>query len=155
MQHVLQTFSIGGNQFAAYLPAQVRSILDFIDMRLINLAYSNEIRRATFLATVIHLEGRSNVYRDWIQQEIIKYESNDDVFCEEFLRGVIFIGGTKKQNLEILPDALDFLHSRGMMWTEVLDVDGMEDCPLPGPFLVSGRQILEIFGLYEILTAHS
>ena len=98
---------------------------------------------------MIWLGGQVKVTRDWLQQIIETYQSSDDVFCETFLGGVIFTGSSGKDNVEILPDAVQLLQSWGTTWTEVLDVDSKGNIPLPGPYLALGGHLLEIFRLYD------
>lgn len=130
----LRIFSVRGNQFAALHPAQsIRTEYDGPDS----------------FATVIWLEGQVKVTRDWLQQIIETYRSSDDVFCETFLGGVVFTGSSGKNNVEILPDAVQLLQSWGTVWTEVLDIDSTGTVPLPGPYLALGGHLFEIFRLYD------
>lgn len=71
------------------------------------------------------------------------------MFCETFLGGVIFTGSSGKDNVEILPDAVQLLQSWGTVWTEVDDIDSTGNVPLPGPYLALRGHLLEIFRLYD------
>ena len=42
----------------------------------------------------------------------------DDVFCDDFLNGIIFIGSTNNAHAEICPDAKLFLESMGTVCFE-------------------------------------
>lgn len=71
------------------------------------------------------------------------------MFCEKFLGSVIFAGSSGKDNVEILPDAVQLLQSWGTVSTEVLNVDSTGNVPLPGPYLALGGHLFEIFRLYD------
>lgn len=97
-EDTFRIFSVRGNQFAALQPAQ---------------SFRTEYDGPDSFATVIRLEGQVKVTSNWLQQIIETYRSSDDVFCETFLGGVVFTGSSGKNNVEILPDAVQLLQSWG------------------------------------------
>jgi hypothetical protein len=92
------------------------------------------------------VEGQSSVTKDWLQQELANFRLTDDVFCIEFLSGVMFTRVAPGADLDITPDASKLFRSLGTNWIEVSNAK--VTLP-PGPYLTSGRQLLEVFKLYD------
>ncbi|KAL8713801.1 MAG: hypothetical protein Q9225_006711 [Loekoesia sp. 1 TL-2023] len=103
--------------------------------------------RPRSLATVIDVGNENWITEDWIRQKLENYRSADDVFCDEFLDGVILIGGTTL--LTISRDASHYLKSLGTTWVEISDLHAAAPTPGPGPYLASGGQLLEVHRLYD------
>ena len=100
---------------------------------------------------MIPLGCYGHVTEIWLRQTLENYRSNDDVFRDDFLKGVIFSGVTRGSSLDISPEANELLESLGTSWIEILDVNDGEDTPLPGPYVTAGHHLLEIFRLYDDL----
>ena len=100
---------------------------------------------------MIPLGCHDHVTELWLRQTIENYRTNDDVFRDDFLKGVIFSGVTNGSSLEISPAAKELLESLGNSWIEILDVNDGDDTPSPGPYVTAGHHLLEIFRLYDDL----
>lgn len=87
--------------------------------------------------------------KKWLVDSIDSWRSQDDVFRDDFLGGIAFIGVEKKEDLKIDPDAQTFLALLGIRWTDVFSLEDTEAVPLPGPYLVSSRHLFEIRRLYN------
>ena len=98
---------------------------------------------------MIALDGHTTVTRDWLSGVLDRYRSADDVFCDAFLRGVIFTGASDRSNITILPDAWQLLISLGTTWTDTLNLADAGEIPKPGPYIASDQVLLEIFRLYD------
>ena len=79
-------------------------------------------------------------------QVLEAYRSADDVFCDDFLNGVIFTGVT---NGHISQAARKLLESLGNSWIETIDTGGADDIPPPGPYVTAEQHLLEVFRLYN------
>lgn len=99
---------------------------------------------------MIPLNGHGYVTETWLRQTIENYRSRDDVFRDDFLKGVIFSELTKGSSLGISPAANNLLESLGTCWIGTYDVNDGDD-PLPGPYVTDGHHLLEIFRLYDDL----
>ncbi len=97
--------------------------------------------------TVIPLDGLDRVTKTWLQQVIETYRSGDDVFCDDFLDGVIFIGN--ESTIDFSHDASDLLKSPGTTWIEFWNANSAGDAPPPGPYLTFEQHLLEVFRLYD------
>ena len=100
---------------------------------------------------MIPLGYHGHVAELWLRQTIEDYRSNDDVFRDDFLEGVIFSGVTSGSSLDIAPAANELLESLGTSWIEILDVNDGDDTPSPGPYVTDRHDLLEIFRLYDDL----
>ena len=98
---------------------------------------------------MIPLDCRGHVTEAWLRQTIETYRSEDDVFRDDFLKGVIFSGVTSGSNPDISPVANELLESLGTSWIEIRDVNEGDDTPLPGPYVAAEHHLLEIFRLYD------
>lgn len=97
----------------------------------------------------MRLTNGSLVTKKWLMDSFVCWRSQDDVFRDDFLGGIAFIGVERKEDLKIDPDAQIFLASLGVNWTDVISSTNPQAVPLPGPYLVSGRHLLEIRRLYD------
>lgn len=98
---------------------------------------------------MIALEGRTKVTKDWLCGELERYRSTDDVFCDDFLSGVIFAGAVINSKPDISPDAYQLLKSLGTKWMEVPSFLDVGNNLLPGPYLACNQVLLEVFRLYD------
>lgn len=89
------------------------------------------------------------VTKKWLMDSIDGWRSQDDVFRDDFLGGIAFTGVDRKEDLKIDPNAQNLLASLGICWTDVFSPKYREAVPLPGPYFVSSRQLLEIRRLYD------
>lgn len=89
------------------------------------------------------------VTKKWLLDSIDGWRSQDDVFRDDFLAGIAFTGVERKEDIKIDPDAQTFLASLGVCRTDVFSSKHAEAVPLPGPYLVSSRRLLEIRRLYD------
>ena len=112
-------------------------------------SFHTSYRGPSSYATVIPLGCHDHVTETWLSQTIENYRSNDDVFRNDFLKGVIFSGSGS--SLDISPAANELLESLGTSWIEILDVKDGDDTPLPGSYVTAGHNLLEIFRLYDDL----
>ena len=100
-------------------------------------------------ATVMLLESGSQVTVDWVRRKLEAYRSMDDVFCDDFLTGVIFTGTITGVDYDISPEANEYLRSLGTTWIEVSDDDTGAMIPPPGSYLAMEGRLLEILLLYD------
>ena len=98
--------------------------------------------------TVLCLGQEQVITKESLKKTIEYYDAIDDVFCREFLRGVILVseadGGAKLGH-----DASELLKSLGTIWIEHLQAGGAEMMPASGPYLVHDRKLYEIWRLYD------
>lgn len=73
----------------------------------------------------------------------------DDVFRDNFLNGVIFIGVPSGTSPDISPAAYKLLESLGSRCVEPFDTDGADETPPPGPYVTAEQYLLEIFRIYD------
>ena len=146
-------FTIGSDRFMAFRPAKVMKCKLSCSNSLTQLHQSlhTSYRGPPSYATVIPLGCHGCVTETWLRQTIENYRSNDDVFRDDFLEGVIFSGVTSGSSLDISPGANELLESLGTSWVEIFDVNDGDDSPLPGPYVTAGNHLLEIFRLYDDL----
>lgn len=104
---------------------------------------------ATLFVTVLCLTDGPRVTKAWLKDYIDRYRSNDDVFCEAFLGVIAFTGIETKEDLEITPDAQKHLDALGTKWIDVFSTKNLNVIPPPGPYLISGRHLLEVRRLYD------
>ncbi len=98
---------------------------------------------------MIALDYNSHVTEIWLREALETYRLIDDVFCDDFLSGVIFTRVAGSTSPEISPAANKLLESLGMSWSDILHSNDEDDVPPPGPYVVVGQQLLEIFRLYD------
>lgn len=72
----------------------------------------------------------------------MSYRSADDVFCDAFMRGMVFTQGPHKS--KISPEAYDYMKSLGTTWTAITPA-----APNPGPYLVCRGKLFEAYRLYD------
>lgn len=99
--------------------------------------------------TVLSLTDGPRVTKTWLKDYINRYRSNDDVFCDAFLGGIAFTGIENREDLEITPDAQQHLDALGINWIEVFGTEDSNVIPPSGPYLISGRHLLEVRRLYD------
>ena len=95
----------------------------------------------------MNVEREGLVGGDFIEKELARYRSVDDVFRGEFLGGVIFTN--VDAGFEVTPEATELLKSLGTTWVEVLNNGNTKDTPAPGPYITYEGQLLEVFRLYD------
>ena len=98
---------------------------------------------------MIHLGHGNRITDIWLAQTLESYRATDDVFCDEFLSGVIFTGVTSGTYVDVSPAAYLLLKSLGNSWIETLDIDDIDQIPPPGPYVAAEQHLLEIFRLYD------
>ena len=98
---------------------------------------------------MLPLDCNGHVTEIWLRKALETYRRTDDVFCDDFLSGVIFTGVAGGTSPEISPAANELLESLGMSWSDILHPDDEDETPPPGPYVAVGQQLLEIFRLYE------
>lgn len=98
---------------------------------------------------MLALDERTTVTADWLRQELGRFRSTDDVFCDDFLKGIIFVGAEDDAEIQIAPDARQMLEDMGTSWIETLN--GMYESEefKPGPYVVLQHELLEIFRLHD------
>ena len=144
-------FFIGNDRFIALQPSKVINC---------KLTYSNQLtilyqslytsyHGPPCYATVIPLGPNNHVTETWLRQALESYRSTDDVFRDDFLAGVIFTAVTGRKSVTISPAAKNLLESLGTCWVQMLDTDGKDDTPPPGPYVAAGQQLSEVFRLYD------
>ena len=146
-----QPFSLGSDRFIAFRSLKViRRKLSYSYLLTSLYQSLHTICRAhSSYVTVISLGGQAHVTQLWLTQVLEYYHSTDDVFRFEFLNGIIFTGVKSGEVLDISPGAKEMLVSLGNSWVETVDADDEEKTPPPGPYLVAGRHLLEIYRLYD------
>ena len=147
------SFTIGNDRFMALRPAKVvkHKLSCFNSLTCLHQSFHTSYRGPPSYVTVIPLGYHGHVAEIWLRQTIEDYRSNDDVFRDDFLKGVIFSGVTSGSSLDISPAANELLESLGTSWIEILDANDGDDTPLPGPYVTAGHHLLEIFRLYDDL----
>lgn len=97
---------------------------------------------------MIALDDRTIITGDWLCQELRSIRSTD-VFCDEFLHGVIFVGGEDNAEIQIAPDAHQLLDGMGTSWIETLTGVNEGGQLKQGSYLALQQELLEIFRLYD------
>ncbi|KAL8963647.1 MAG: hypothetical protein Q9193_000116 [Seirophora villosa] len=121
-QKTAQFFSVNGARYVALPPS----------------------KNASQYFTVINIESKTYVTEEWLRKKLTSYRSDDDVFCDEFLTGVLFTGTPAEESRIIIsPEARHYMKSIGTIYK----IDPA--APSPGPYLVSAGQLLEIYRLYD------
>ena len=99
------------------------------------------------LATVVRLGDQRCVTERWLQELIDDYQSKDDVFRQEFLRGVVFTCPAKGE-IEIKTEADRLLKAIGTKWTEILEIASGGNIPAAGPYITYAQRLFEVRKLY-------
>ena len=127
-----QPFSVGNDRFIASPPSKP--------------VYCSYQGPPSYV-TVILVFDAQQVSEEWLRKTIENYKTIDDVFRNEFLTGVIF--AAKRAELEVTATAQNLLRSLGNGWIEIHDLNLVDSVPAPGPYMTNGRELLEVFRLYD------
>ena len=90
-------------------------------------------------------EGRDSVEEDWLREKIAKFKQDDDVFCTEFLSGVIFTASTEFSLSTAVGEVL-----QSEFGTTLIEkvVSSESDARLkPGPYYFYNGQVFSIWKL--------
>ena len=86
-----------------------------------------------------------HVSEDWLAKVLEAYKA-DDVFHNQFLRGIVLLGAASsivnERNRGVL-------RSYGNEWIEVWESYVTERLPAEGPYWTNGKQLFQIFRLYD------
>ncbi|KAI1669665.1 Glutamyl-tRNA amidotransferase [Pyrenophora tritici-repentis] len=98
------------------------------------------------LATVIAIPGDrpSILTREGLQSIIESYTAHDDVFDEVFLAGLV-ISGAKEGEIDVSPDAHDYLANRGNKWVKFYAAGNLA----PGPYMHVGGRLRDVWLLKD------
>jgi hypothetical protein len=77
-----------------------------------------------------------------------KYKSDDDVFHEAFLSGVVF-HGVGENDVEIEDHARAFLSKLGTIWIKCMPEGSPERKLLPGPYVLLGNHLRDVWRLFD------
>jgi hypothetical protein len=82
----------------------------------------------------------------WVQDQIARYSSEDDVFNEQFLATVIFHGSSsQEEDIKVTDEAHVYLRRRGTEQVVCTSVPQL----LPGPFAIVGSQLRDVWKLVD------
>ncbi|EED16514.1 conserved hypothetical protein [Talaromyces stipitatus ATCC 10500] len=92
-------------------------------------------------------DGRDSIETDWLRESIAKFSQDDDVFCTDFLSGVIFTSSTA---FSLSTAAGEVLQSEyGTRMIEMIVSPKSSEKPEPGPYYVCQGQLFHIWKLYD------
>lgn len=92
-------------------------------------------------------EGRDSVEEEWLREKIAKFKQDDDVFCTEFLSGVVFTASTAFSLSTAVEEVL-----RSEFGTTLIQkvVSSESDArPEPGPYYFHSGQVFSIWKLCD------
>ena len=121
------------------------SINQTSDLALHNLTLTSTDGPNAILVTVIDAHDRSSIVSEnWMQRCIKAYKDTDDVFQEQFLRGIIF--SNARLGLSLSTEAKSALERLGMEWHIFLNES--ENRLLPGPYVLIKGSVYQVSRLY-------
>ncbi|KAL8713070.1 MAG: hypothetical protein Q9220_002930 [cf. Caloplaca sp. 1 TL-2023] len=94
------------------------------------------------LFTIIDVEESKCITEKWLRQTVELYRSADDVFCDDFLHGVIFAHDTWEARVS--PDGIEYLKSLGTSWVRF-----MKASAALGPYYKSRGRTCDVYRLYD------
>ncbi|TAQ89905.1 hypothetical protein B7494_g1791 [Chlorociboria aeruginascens] len=121
-------FNIGDLQYAAY-PREGN--------------YVSDICTGKCLITVIPIPVELASFQEYVLSYVDIALRTDDVFCHEFLSGIVFSGGDLSDLVSFKPPA-----SWNTSWTRYIRVSN-NDAPLPGPYLLNRGRYWDVYRLYD------
>jgi len=101
----------------------------------------------TALVTLIPVSKYFLITRSWLREKLSRFLDSDDVFCIEFLQGIIFYGASKEDAI-IESSAVEFLEDLGNQWMEWDDAKHLPSI-VPGPCISFQGTLLKALKLYD------
>ncbi|KAI4206151.1 MAG: hypothetical protein LQ348_001065 [Seirophora lacunosa] len=129
-QETAQFFSVNGARYVALPPFKVRISQSPSGVGLIRdyKPYIGIQEASEYFVTVINVAPETRVTEEWLRKKLASYRSTDDVFCDEFLTGVL-VTGIPAEESRISPGARHYMESIGITY-EIIP-----DALSPGPYL--------------------
>lgn len=101
------------------------------------------------LITVFPILPETTLNADWLESLLDDVLQADDVFCLEFLSGVVFLGNGILEGNSLDARTRELLSSRGTLWTQYIDAASIDGSLLPGPYVLEKGLLWKVSRLYE------
>jgi hypothetical protein len=99
------------------------------------------------LVSVLELTNAANCPAIEQFDLVLRYAENDDVFCDDFLRGVIIHVPSNHDEQGLARDARGLLNDRGNVWVDIRPRS--ESSLIQGTYVVQDSLLRRVYRLYD------
>ena len=86
--------------------------------------------------------------KGWMKATIDHFEQHDDVFCREFLEGLIFLNGTKRY-FPLAKGCRKYLRETGNKWYRTVPNQSPLNQLKPGPYYLSNGHLRPVYRVFD------
>jgi hypothetical protein len=94
----------------------------------------------------VYGKQKNSISESWIQEQLERFSSTDDVFQPAFLQGVIFYGAAGDE-LEITNEARNLLATKGMQWLSCVSGATTDSPACSDPYFMLDGRLREVWRL--------